>query len=336
MSATVGSRRPSTRRREPRGGSLLRAELHRFRSRRFIQVLLVLARARLGRRHRHRADPVRRSRRPTTGADAQQQVDQIVAEQRAVPAAVPGRPGTRRPTTVAGGRLRAAADRARTSALEDFLGKAPFDFADAGHGGRPRLRRRSPPSLAFLIGATWIGAEWSTRSMVALLFWVPQRMRVMGTKLAVLVGGAAAARGRGAGRLAGDGRDPARRRRHGDAAARRVLGRPAADPGPRRAAHRPRRRCSAFGLTNLVRNTGAALGIGFVYFVDRGDAVRALRPTWQPWLLSDNAVGAGPGRRADDLYLRRTVPDPTGFVRADRVLPRPPAVRASSWAPSPR
>ena len=41
--------------------------------------------------------------------------------------------------------------------------------------------------LAFLIGATWIGAEWSTRSLVALLFWVPQRMKVMGVKLVVLV-----------------------------------------------------------------------------------------------------------------------------------------------------
>ena len=44
--------------------------------------------------------------------------------------------------------------------------------------------------LAGLIGATWIGAEWSSRSLVALLFWVPQRMRVMGTKIAVLVGAA--------------------------------------------------------------------------------------------------------------------------------------------------
>ena len=46
----------------------------------------------------------------------------------------------------------------------------------------------------------------------------------------------------------------------------------------------------AFGLTNLVRNTGAALGIGFVYLVIAESAVRALRPRWQPWLLSDNAV----------------------------------------------
>jgi hypothetical protein len=45
-----------------------------------------------------------------------------------------------------------------------------------------------------------------------------------------------------------------------------------------------------FGLANLVRNTGAALGAGFVYFAVVETAVRVLRPTWQPWLLSNDAV----------------------------------------------
>jgi hypothetical protein len=46
----------------------------------------------------------------------------------------------------------------------------------------------------------------------------------------------------------------------------------------------------AFGLTNLVRNTGAALGIAFVYLIIVESAVRGLRPMWQPWLLTDNAA----------------------------------------------
>jgi hypothetical protein len=45
-----------------------------------------------------------------------------------------------------------------------------------------------------------------------------------------------------------------------------------------------------FGLTNLLRNTGAALGVGFVYLVVVENAVRALRPAWQPWLLTNNAA----------------------------------------------
>jgi uncharacterized protein (DUF2062 family) len=39
-----------------------------------------------------------------------------------------------------------------------------------------------------------------------------------------------------------------------------------------------------------VRNTGAALGIGFVYFAVLETAVNVLRPGWQPWLLTNNAV----------------------------------------------
>jgi len=46
-----------------------------------------------------------------------------------------------------------------------------------------------------------------------------------------------------------------------------------------------------FGLTNLIRNTGAALGIGFVYFAVAETAVKNLRPAWEPWLLSSNAAG---------------------------------------------
>ncbi len=45
--------------------------------------------------------------------------------------------------------------------------------------------------LAFLLGASSIGAEWSTRSLVALLFWEPRRVRVMVTKVAVVAGVAA-------------------------------------------------------------------------------------------------------------------------------------------------
>jgi hypothetical protein len=44
-----------------------------------------------------------------------------------------------------------------------------------------------------------------------------------------------------------------------------------------------------FGLTNLVRNTGAALGVAFVYFAIVETAIRVVRPAWQPWLVTNNA-----------------------------------------------
>ena len=45
--------------------------------------------------------------------------------------------------------------------------------------------------IAFVAGATWIGAEWSTRSRAALLFWEPRRLRVVATKTGVLLAGVA-------------------------------------------------------------------------------------------------------------------------------------------------
>ena len=46
-----------------------------------------------------------------------------------------------------------------------------------------------------------------------------------------------------------------------------------------------------FGLTNLVRNTGAALGVGFVYFAVLETALRAFQPSWDRWMISTNAAG---------------------------------------------
>ncbi len=42
--------------------------------------------------------------------------------------------------------------------------------------------------IAFVIGASFVGAEWSTGSMSSLLTWRPKRMSVLGTKLGVLMG----------------------------------------------------------------------------------------------------------------------------------------------------
>ncbi|GHJ46363.1 hypothetical protein Cs7R123_37050 [Catellatospora sp. TT07R-123] len=42
--------------------------------------------------------------------------------------------------------------------------------------------------IAFVIGASFVGAEWSTGSMMTLLTWRPRRIQVLSTKLAVLAG----------------------------------------------------------------------------------------------------------------------------------------------------
>ncbi len=41
--------------------------------------------------------------------------------------------------------------------------------------------------LGFALGATLIGAEWSSKNLVAWLFWEPRRMRLLGAKLFALL-----------------------------------------------------------------------------------------------------------------------------------------------------
>jgi hypothetical protein len=266
-------------------GGLLRAEAHRFRARRFIQVLLGLAllgwlvAVVIG---------LTAFGNPTEAdfAAASEQIDQEVAVQegfRQDCLADPARPDDISPEDYCGQPVRASDFRA-----EDFVSKAPFDLATAGGPGALGFGAASAV-LAFLVGATWIGAEWSTRSLVALLFWVPQRLKVMGVKLAVLAVAMAlfgtlmqaawlAMAGilnavAGSGNGLPDGFWEELVATQGRSVLLTVL---AALVG--------------FGLANLVRNTGAALGIGFVYFAILETAIRILRPTWEPWLLSNNAV----------------------------------------------
>jgi hypothetical protein len=61
----------------------------------------------------------------------------------------------------------------------------PFTLDGAGSAGVIAIAVATAV-LAYLLGATYVGAEWSTRSMVALLFWEPRRARVMAAKLTTL------------------------------------------------------------------------------------------------------------------------------------------------------
>jgi hypothetical protein len=266
-------------------GRLFRSEVHRFRCRRFIQILLALgvlgwlAAVIIG---------LANFGNPTESdyAQARQEIDRTVSEQAGyrqecldqsdIPEGVS-------PDEFCGPEMQASDFR-----VEDFLHKAPFDLETAGQGGAVGFGAAAAV-LAFLIGATWIGAEWSTRSLVALLFWETRRLRVLGAKIAVLAGAAAllgilmqvgwlvmatilrATVGTDTplpngfwGELLGT---------QGRAVLLTVFA-----------------ALAGFGLANLVRNTGAALGVGFVYFAIVESAVGAFRPTWTPWLLTRNAA----------------------------------------------
>ncbi|WP_164701153.1 ABC transporter permease subunit [Modestobacter sp. KNN46-3] len=267
-----------------RFSGLLRAEAHRFRARRFIQVLLLLAAlgwatsTAIG--LTQYASPT-----PERLAAAQQQLQVEVEranEFREECLASDDVPADVSPEEWCGAPVTAA-----DLDLDWYLDPAPFSFAADGVAGAVTFSAAGAV-LAFLIGATFVGAEWSSRSMIALLFWETRRPRVIGAKI-VVVAVASAVLGvvaQGAWlAMAGLWRTFA-----GDGVAlpdgfwsellatagRGVLLTTLAG-------------LLGFGLTNLVRNTGAALGVGFVYFAVLETAARALRLEWQPWLLTNNA-----------------------------------------------
>ncbi|MGY2128160.1 ABC transporter permease subunit [Blastococcus sp. SYSU DS0617] len=278
---------PSTGSVPPRSsfGSLLRSELHRFRSRRFIRLILALAVVGW-----IVATGIALTQYGNPGADeiarAEQQIDADIANneqyrQQCLEDA--GAAADTSPEQFCGPEM----------TREDFelawyLDTAPFDFAASGFDGALVFAGMAAV-IAALVGATWIGAEWSTRSLVALLFWVPRRMQVMAAKLLVLIGAATligvVAQ---AGWLAMSG------------ILRAFVGRDVDLPEAfwsdllqtqaRGVLLTVIAALLAFGLTHLVRNTGAALGIAFVYLVIVENLVRGFRPLWQPWLLSQNAL----------------------------------------------
>ena len=262
-------------------GSLLRAEVHRFRSRRFIALLLLLGLALfllvVTIISTQVAKPSEAALQQARGKATELVAEQERFRQECLSHLPPGQPedscGFVGPSD-----LRA----------EDLLDKQPFRLADDARAGVGGVAGGTA-ALLFIIGATWIGAEWGSRNIVALLFWEPRRLRVVLTKLGVLVAAAAAVglvaqalwllaakvltatRGTSAGLADGF---------WGDLLAMQgrsvLLGVLVA--------------CFGFALANLIRNAGAALGIGFVYFAVVENFIRILRPRWQSGLISNNAV----------------------------------------------
>lgn len=143
-------------------------------------------------------------------------------------------------------------------------------------------------ALAWLFGASAMGAEWNNRTIVTTLTWESRRGRVVAAKAvaAGLIAGAwifllqavfagalypaaefeGLTRGIDAGwwlDLAGVGL-----RISALAALGAVLG---------------------FALATIGRNTAAALGVGFVYLAVIESLVRTHKPSWTDWLIGDNA-----------------------------------------------
>lgn len=145
----------------------------------------------------------------------------------------------------------------------------------------------------FILAATSIGAEWSSKNIVAWLFYEPRRLRLMGAKMLsltlVVVVLSAVAQVVWA------------------LTARLLLsqrGLPVSTLGPE-ASHfwsdifGMQVRAGllvvpvaliGFGLANLIKNTAAALGIAFVFIAVVESVMRAVTPAWQPYQFTTSAV----------------------------------------------
>lgn len=293
---------------QPGRGSLLRAEVLRFRSRRLIALLLAIGIALLVVTVSVVAYTFRR---PTAEdrAYADRQVAQVVAQQAqqrqrclADPQQFGAPPGV--PAEQVCGDVFGQVD------ASQFLPHRPFLLAVQGRNGVVGVGI-AVAVLMFLVGATWIGAEWSSRSIVALLFWEPRRLRVIGTKIAVLAAAAAVvavlaelawlAAARVLASTRGSTDVPPHFWREVSGSAGRVV------------LLAVLMSLLGFGFANLVRNSAAAMGVGFVYFAVAENAVRILRPTWQGWLLSTNAAALVSNRGAS-YYVSSQVVDGQGGI----------------------
>lgn len=143
--------------------------------------------------------------------------------------------------------------------------------------------------VAFVVGASYVGADWGAGTMQSLLFWEPRRQRVVVVKALALVavllaftavvqvvGWAttmlvASTRGTTAGVTSGLQQASFLTMLRGMVVVTftGLLG---------------------YAVSGLARVTGAALGAAFVYFAILENLVRNLRPGWMRYLVSENVV----------------------------------------------
>ena len=143
--------------------------------------------------------------------------------------------------------------------------------------------------VAWLIGASVIGSDWQSRTMTTLLTWEPRRTRVLLTKafacivvacgfallVELLLAGALLPSAYLRGTTAGTGGDWLRS----------VLGVLLRGTGLVAIAA-----AVGFSVASVGRNTAAALGLGFAYFLVIENVVGSFLEDFRRWLILGNAI----------------------------------------------
>jgi hypothetical protein len=274
-----------------RSPSLLRAEVLRIRSRRLVRLLLALGYAVIVVAFVITAFNTGNPSAAERSA-AQTQADQLAAQCRADPN-VP----TDQKDQVCSG-----------FTAEQFLRTRPFDVSGLSSGALAVAAGFA--ALAFIIGASSGGAEWTAKTLPSLLTWEPRRVRVSLTKVAVVAATVVLATvlaellwtGLGSALVSLRGSwSPRPDRLWGD-----LL-----DTQLRAVLLAGLAGAAGFAVANLIRNTGAALGLAFVYFAVVENAVRVLWHWGQQWLVMEN-VTALVQRQGVDLVVSQRLDPATG------------------------
>lgn len=152
--------------------------------------------------------------------------------------------------------------------------------------------------LGWLVGASAIGAEWTHRTVTALLTWEPRRTRVLATKAlaaacftAVLVVFLEVAFTATLWPGAVPDPFPFDWSEYVGIAARILFVAVVAS-------------LLGFGLATIGKNTGAALGGGMAYLLIVETLIRGFKPSWSEWLLGSN--------------MGRVIGDDSGAALAER------------------
>jgi len=170
--------------------SLYRAETRRLVTRRFtkfflVGVLVVLATIAVGVfLSNHKSGPeLVATARANAERDFQQQ-SQAAAQERANCTAAAGTPKAANYPPDCGQLVTPKREEYPT---ENYL-PATFDFRK-NFGDMVSALAGLLALAAFVVGASFVGAEWNSGGMMNLLLWRPQRLRVLGAKLFALLGG---------------------------------------------------------------------------------------------------------------------------------------------------
>jgi ABC-type transport system involved in multi-copper enzyme maturation permease subunit len=157
--------------------------------------------------------------------------------------------------------------------------------------------------LAWLLGASFIGAEWHHHTVATTLTWEPRRSRVIGAKVAAAVlvtfAGALVLQALLAAALV-----PAALFQGTTAGAGSGWLGELAGVGFRAAALAAVAAVLGFGAASIGRNTAAALGVGFAYLAIVENLLGSLRPAWRPWLLIGNSIVFVSGREQFEIAGR--------------------------------